>query len=325
MMIQSRAATIVAIFSSILIKLSSGVPAIVWSKGGSNDAMYSSKEIMISQLIESLDVSSKADDLSVVFLLARDTISGSESLTTMAPLLSKAQQTTEASAAQHLHVSGIESGTHVVNVVRKALPEKHVAPVLINMNELTWKLNSTQLPPKEEQMIEMDAAGGIMLTKTEVKQSKRIRALDSATFFIVNVPSDIHPDVLDNTIMQTLHHPAVTTVVLSGVRGISEVKYEREGIMRRKLLDQTMVGANQPRRANIDGTHRRLQNEGDDVVSFSSDLAGVYYVQLTPNILAGLLFFFLFATVAMIGLSCMNMISGQDVYVHVMPSIGREA
>jgi hypothetical protein len=54
-------------------------------------------------------------------------------------------------------------------------------------------------------------------------------------------------------------------------------------------------------------------------------MSGVYYVSMTPNILAGLLFFLLFAVVTYIGISCMGMISGVSVYETKKPSIGREA
>ena len=55
------------------------------------------------------------------------------------------------------------------------------------------------------------------------------------------------------------------------------------------------------------------------------DMAGVYYVSMTPNILAGILFTLLFAVTTWIGVTCMGMIAGQDVYVKKMPPVGREA
>ena len=54
-------------------------------------------------------------------------------------------------------------------------------------------------------------------------------------------------------------------------------------------------------------------------------MSGVYYVLMTPNILAGILFLLLFTLIAMIGLNCMGAIAGQDVFVSKMPTVGREA
>ena len=76
----------------------------------------------------------------------------------------------------------------------------------------------------------------------------------------------------------------------------------------------------QSQRRRLEDANQEENANGDD-----SSLEGVYYVSLTPNILAGILFFLLFATVAFIGISCMGMIAGQDVYVKKMPSVGREA
>jgi hypothetical protein len=320
MLILTRAA-LVAISSLLLSERCTAVPAIVWSKTEQRDLErlpeYTSEELVLSQFVASLDLSSSSgNDLSVLFLLGRNS-NGSESVTSVAPFLTKTQQ--EATpTTQHMHVSGLESGT----VMIKAMPQE-IAPLLINLNEWSWKLNSTQEEEKEE-VVEMDSTGGIGIpSKSQVKQSKRTRAVDSASCLIVQVPSDIPAVSLDATIAQALGHPFVSTVVLSSVRGVEEVKYERELAMRRKLQRATIVGGTK-NPVTYDAAHRRLdQNAAQD--NSNSDLSGVYYVQMTPNILAGLLFFFMFATVAMIGLSCMNMIAGQDVYVHTMPSIGREA
>jgi len=317
MMILIRTAFLVA-SSFLLSKRCTAVPVIVWNKAGNNDVQFTTEEIVLSQFVASLDVSSK-NEISVLFLLERNDTTGSESLTSMAPFLSKSQQQS-IPVTQHLHVSGVGSGTVVLNVVKKAQPE--ASSLLINLNEWAWKLNSTHAK-EDRDTVEMDSAGGFVLSKSEVKHSKRIGAIDAASCFVVQLPSDIPVPSLDATIAQALVHPSVSTVVLSSVRGIDEVKYERELTMRRKLQQQTIMVMNQP--SASDPAHRRLQNEEDAEDNASNDLTGVYYVQLTPNILAGLLFFFLFATVAMIGLSCMNMIAGQDVYVHTMPSIGREA
>jgi hypothetical protein len=63
----------------------------------------------------------------------------------------------------------------------------------------------------------------------------------------------------------------------------------------------------------------------NDANGNNSDLSGVYYVAMTPNILAGILFMGLFTMITWIGISCMGAISGQEVFVSKMPSVGREA
>jgi len=46
---------------------------------------------------------------------------------------------------------------------------------------------------------------------------------------------------------------------------------------------------------------------------------------MTPNILAGVLFFFFFAMSAIVGIGCMGRIAGQEVFTDKSPPVGREA
>mmetsp|Transcript_10649 Transcript_10649/g.21904 ORF Transcript_10649/g.21904 Transcript_10649/m.21904 type:complete len:245 (+) Transcript_10649:29-763(+) len=84
-------------------------------------------------------------------------------------------------------------------------------------------------------------------------------------------------------------------------------------------VPRTVYLASQPTNAELAQTReeRRLQNEAN-----SSD--SVYYVAMTPNILAGILFGFLFVFMTIIGMSCMNDIEGQTVFVDKMPHVGKE-
>ena len=52
---------------------------------------------------------------------------------------------------------------------------------------------------------------------------------------------------------------------------------------------------------------RRLAND--------SSSSPTYYVYMTPNIMAGVLFGFLFIFISIIGFSCMNDLEGQTVFV----------
>jgi hypothetical protein len=286
---------------SLLLAVASAVPAIVWkSENAIGSTLHTSEEVKATDLLSELN-----SGIHVVFLLARGN-SGSESLTVTAPLLS--QVSAKDATAIHHHVSGIQSGASMVSDIGKM---GHV-PLLVNLNELSLKLNQS-----EPAVVEVDAAGG-MMTKTEFKQSKRSLALEKANVLVVNVAADTAPEVLDAAVVLAIEHSRVENVILSAVRSIDEVKHERNMDARRRLVAQQNAGE------NMHG--RRLdQNQNDDGSSSSQDMSGVYYVQLTPNIFAGILFFLLFSTVTWIGISCMGMIAGQDVYVTKMPTIGREA
>jgi hypothetical protein len=102
---------------------------------------------------------------------------------------------------------------------------------------------------------------------------------------------------------------------------VDEVKEERKQLYQRKLQLMDTVG-----RTLLGSPSRRLEQDGENANNNGNqDLSGVYYVSMTPNIFAGLLFAFLFTFITLIAVSCMGMISGQDTYVSKYPSIGREA
>ena len=65
---------------------------------------------------------------------------------------------------------------------------------------------------------------------------------------------------------------------------------------------------------------RRLEEGGESI-----DLDNLYYVLITPNILAGVLFTGLFFFVTFLGMGCMNQIEGQTIFFAKQPPIGREA
>ncbi|GMI40136.1 hypothetical protein TrCOL_g8490 [Triparma columacea] len=94
-----------------------------------------------------------------------------------------------------------------------------------------------------------------------------------------------------------------------------------------KVVSNTMKGgsgrtvylASQPTDSELNQrrTERRLANQAN-----GSD--STYYVAMTPNILAGILFGFLFVFVTIIGMTCMNDIEGQTIFVDRMPHVGKE-
>merc|ERR1712151_715226 len=137
---------------------------------------------------------------------------------------------------------------------------------------------------------------------TSKAKRKRMKAIENAHVLIVNV-DNVEEDTssLDTAISSSIDKAQST--ILAGIRSIEEVKKAR------KLMSQTKTSAHR----------RRLEDAKND------DYSGVYYVNMTPNIFAGLLFTFFFVFVTYLGVACMSMIQGQDVYVDKMPSIGREA
>jgi len=125
------------------------------------------------------------------------------------------------------------------------------------------------------------------------------RDLEPGKSFIVNVArGDSHGNLDD---------------VLSGLmRGDTEAKGGRTVVVASEATVSDKVEARAARRKLADDNANA--NNGEDI----------YYVNMTPNILSGLLFGFLFIFVTIIGMSCMNAIEGQTIFVSKMPSIGRE-
>ena len=172
--------------------------------------------------------------------------------------------------------------------------------------------------------LEVDASGSVSRKKALYKSQKRARQLQEASVLVVDVKPTEDVKIIDNAVVSAIQE--YKNVVLTASRSIAEVKYEKASRMRKLQKAQEAV-ANQKnmggrRRLEEDADQRNADNAQEDQ---ENDMSGVVYVHMTPNILAGLLFFFLFSVIAYIGVTCMNMISGQDVYVKKMPSIGREA
>lgn len=338
MMIQSRATACITVSLLLCIDTAIAVPAIVWNKsqqpprGLQDDASYYiSNEISVDQMLMSESSSSmNSNDITVMFLLERDSKTGQELLTSMTPMLQQTLQQAHTTPKQYSHVSGVESGAHVLKKCKAAATATSTMhPVLVNLNELGYKLNHTlSLSSSDTEMI-MDVLGDATLSlppaknnKATVKVTKRNRMIEASNFVIVTVPHNIPVDVLDATLVQTIQQEHVQTIVLSSVRSVQEVKYERQLSMKRQLLDKAIiVDSTANTQTTTDPYHRRLDQQDNN----ENNLSGVYYVQMTPNIFSGLLFFGMFTVITMIGVSCMNMITGQDVYVSTMPSIGREA
>jgi hypothetical protein len=145
---------------------------------------------------------------------------------------------------------------------------------------------------------------------TSLSEFKAAVESESSNLVVVNVSADASPSEIDAAVTSAIEDSKVGSVVLTAVRGISEVKLERNANAKRDM--HQMHGKTNGR--------RRLE-ENDDA---DEDTSGIYFVHFTPNIFAGLLFGFFFMFITYVGLGCMDMISGQDVYVTKYPTIGRE-
>lgn len=276
------------------------VPALVW-KSEPSETVYTSSQIKPEELLNGVSVGSSA----VVFLLARAP-SGSDSLTALAPQLSRTAESQPAEV--HSYVTEMRNGAFLG---KEASKQGH-ASLVVNLSELSSKLSS-----KAEEIV-VDATG--IMSKSQAKKTKRDKQLENAKVLIVNVDANVDPQILDQAIMEAVQHDSIESVMLTSVRSVDEVKNERQMMEHRRLQAMEKAG-----RKLQQTQRRRLEDADQEENANDSSLEGVYYVSLTPNILAGILFFLLFSTVAFIGISCMSMIAGQDVYVKKMPSVGREA
>jgi hypothetical protein len=259
------------------------------------------------------DVSRSGSLLASVVFLVNKGQDGSESLSELASS-GKLPETSvkygDATGIYH-HVSGIESSSTMVRDTSRTNNRHNVLQV--SLSELNSKLTS----PQEIEISD----DGAMIHSQSKSANKRARDIANSDVFVVLVePNDTD---IDRTIANTIDNANVDTVVLAAVRSVHEVKHERYLISKQRHDMMERQG-----RRVLESKRRRLeedQGDQDGDNDDNSDMSGVYYVAMTPNILSGLLFGVLFIIVTYIGITCMASISGQDVYVKKMPTIGREA
>lgn len=211
----------------------------------------------------------------------------------------------------HYHVDGVESSR---TVAKDARLSGGMNVVEVALDEFHRKLASLAQSEQEEELVEAGEGGN---KKARKEQQKRRRAISEADVLIVSVTDKDNAAAIDSSIVKAIDSKVVQNVILSSIRSIDEVKRSRTLAVVDKM--------NKSARSASAG-RRRLDEENEDGENNNADAdaEGVYYVNMTPNIFAGLLFFFMFVFVTHLGLSCMNMIEGQDVYVKKMPAIGRE-
>jgi len=330
----------------------SSAPAIVWTKqqhqrsGGTptattGGAVHSSEEIRAADVLGRLlgaDSNNNNDEEGggssvVVFLLERDNNRKEEGGGGGSERLSRLASEGKLPKISALYDS---DGATVHHNVRELDTPRTLERFVNNNNNQQQEQNQSRRTTSRAATVDLDE-----YAKKKALSAKRQRELGEANVLIVKIGGSVDDyELIDSVVSEAVEgdDSRYASVVLAGIRSVDEVKRERQLLYRNKIdaMKETgrrfLVSAVSSRGRRMS---RRLEDEGEgegennnqqnNNNNNNQDMSGVYYVSMTPNILAGLLFTFLFATVTWIGVSCMNQITGQDVYVSKMPSIGREA
>lgn len=280
---------------------------------------------MTDLLSDVLSVEPESSSLaSVVFLLGRGE-DGSESLSTLAAAgsLPNVEAKYNNANAIHHHVAGVESHDTMVRDANHACSGSNnnnnnkKSAMVVSLGELNNKLAS------RSEALELEVSQDGVMSKTQKHAHKRAQDMSQASVLIVKVDPRVDSAALDSAVVGAIEHDAVSSVVLTAIRSHDEVKHERMMNNNRRLSQMTKTKVSHGRRLEDqeqqDGGENQQQEQNND------DMTGVYYVSMTPNILAGILFTLMFFVVTYIGVTCMGMIAGQDVYVKKLPPVGREA
>ena len=278
---------VVATLLAALCSSAIAAPAIVWSaeKGSAN---HSSEAIDAKTVISSAIAGSDSSLSNVVFVVERDQ-HGSEGLsvlTTSGDLPKVSSKYGDASSVHH-YVRGIE------NVKTLAKAAEAAAENVVEVSLKDFKVPESSNADKAAVSVDGSISGHPEL-------------------IVVEVPASATPADIDAAVTSAIEDTKVGSVILTAVRGVSEVKLEREANSLKNFYEMQQKSSR--RRLDEDG--------GNNGGNYNNE--GIYFVNFTPNIFAGLLFFVFFLIITYIGLGCMNMISGQDVYVSKYPTIGRE-
>jgi hypothetical protein len=307
----------------------SAAPAIVWKSGSSSltGPSHFSNAIDARSLLTSVvgndDEGERNDSPStlaaVIFLIGRtaDGSEGFDSLASSGKIPGVQGRYLQADEVHH-HVRGVESARTVASDARDAIGGgAGVRVAQVSMAEFQRKLNSMAQTEAAVLVGEEDET----MTKVSKAEQRRRLAISEADVLIVTVGVNEDPANIDDAIISAIDSSVVRNVVLSSIRSTSEVKHARKLAVGEKFAKKARSTNN-----HSTNSRRRLQDEdaAAEDADASSSTQGIYYVNMTPNIFAGLLFFFMFAFTAHLGLSCLNMIEIQDTFVTKYPHIGRE-
>jgi len=299
-----------------LISSAAAAPALVWKNGAkeTNATVRTSTSLPISALLnDAIDAQPADSELAAVIFLLGRMEGGKESFSELAAsgAFPRVASKYETANDIHHHVDGLGSTHSVVRDARHVKPDHNI--LAVDLSELNTILTSRNKPEDPK---------GFIMSKVEKYSHKRMTNFAKATVLVVEVDPSIDASKIDSSVVRAIEDESVATVVVTAVRSHEEVKNERRLVDLNHRKFMAAAGKN----AKFPGRRRLEDADADDAANDSSDdLSGVYYVSMTPNIFSGILFSFFFIVVVQIGISCMGMISGQDVYVNKMPSIGREA
>lgn len=282
--------------SALYVAAVQAAPAIVWTQGEPQGVQHTSDAIHAKDLFASVR-QTDSDLTSVVFLVGRDN-NGSESLSRLASsgLLPNVHSKIEGAHSVHHHVNGLESASKMAKVIGE-MGDKSVD---VSLKEFNRKL-----------------AG-----ETEGNK-KRQRSMNGARVLVVSA-SSAQSEELDAAVMKAIEDESISSVVLTAVRSTEEVKHERK-LAEVNRLAEMQSAAKESSRRRLEDQNQQYYQQNQYYANNANDLSGIYYVSITPNILCGVMFFMFFSAVTWVGLSCMGMIAGQDVYADKYPIIGREA
>lgn len=303
---------IIGVILASYIGVVSATPAIVWKSGSSSSAPAHISEATDARSLLSSSIGTKESDsalAAVVFLVGR-TADGAEGLASLAAAgqLPAVREKYGRATAIHHHVQGVESARTVARDARRGGDGRGVAEV--TLEEFQRKLGS---------IAQTEAEGGVAGATASKAEQKRRRAISEADVLVVKVGADGDAAKIDAAVVAAIDSSAVRNVVLSSIRSVQEVKHARKLAVVGKFTKSRRATASRGRRLEDEAADEEENND-------NQDQEGRYYVNMTPNIFAGLMFFFMFTFIAYTGLSCMNMIEGQDVFlVKKYPHKGREA
>jgi hypothetical protein len=312
----------VLILTLLLQFLSSEIaatPAVVWTQQSrSSLPSHTSDEVGIGNVLS--DVFTDSSNVGVIFLLTRpEDKSNTDGFTYLAPSLSGVAARLDTASVVHHHVTGIDN---MAVMERQTIQATSQIVMPVSLDEFVSRVESL-----EAQEMDVSASGSVTSSKSQFVAQKRAREIAKAQILIVKVEtSEKVSERLDSAIVQAIEHPLIGSVLVTAIRSPEEVKLAYE--MEHRMRIQKMVTIPNPVEQR---RHRRLEDEaageGNDNQQYSAeDFQGVVYVSMTPNMLAGLLYFFMFIVVINIAMGCMLNIQGaQDVFVSKLPPIGREA
>jgi len=289
--------TLAALISSV-----TAAPAILWAGDSSSPTIHSSAATEFGTVVKRALSSTSKDPslLSAIFVLNRDK-DGSDGLTSLSSTGSLPKIAALYDSAQSIehYVRGLDSMKSITKNARSAAGSVHS---IVETTLEEFKAFSVTDSSDSATV----ASDGSIVHK---------RALANANVVIVRVNEKACPKAIDATVSAAIGNADVGSVILTTMRSMNEAKLERD------LKHKSKSGRyNQPPQRR-----RKLADENENEDEDSDFEAGIYFVNFSPNIFAGFLFFLFFVFITYTGISCMGMIANDNVYTKVYPAIGREA